>query len=548
MPEARKSPQPQQKSILLGFAIRRRGPSGRWRIQFRWGRIFGVLAIMAIIGYFALTTALFVFFKKVQKFDDVSYADMFTVLLHMDEHRAKVGDYQIERAKEMLEKQQYNDAFTFLREGVVRSPKNNEGRLLLSEYFIVLPKLGGPDRAIDLLREGVPYAKEDPAYLQRYIQLLLQQQLDVEVIAVSEEILAGEPNKDVQRLLAVASATANLLRGNFDAAEDFVKTYNLEDELEGLRLSARITWERGQEKAAIEKLENAIGKFQTNEPIYAALAKYHRDRGEGDKARQYAVRRNIEAPLAVAPRIELLPILSMTGEDERAAREAEAILRQFRKEENALLLLANYATDDGKIDLARRIYEEALENDFPIGKFALLLIEAHIVAGDYEGAISFSEELAKERPDWLESNMPVFNSLRAVAYFGVGNDNLAGIYTDQFLKESNVRVESLLAVSRRFAALGGNQFARKILKQAYENNPKNQAALSNLIQIEIETGNAAELGNYLKRLLQMRRPSIDILQQAYQKLGSDRFIFTPDRETLLIELNAVINPEGQQAG
>jgi hypothetical protein len=36
----------------------------------------------------------------------------------------------------------------------------------------------------------------------------------------------------------------------------------------------------------------------------------------------------------------------------------------------------------------------------------------------------------------------------------------------------------------------------------------------------------------------MRRPEIDLITQAYQTLGSDRFIFTPNRENLIIELNA----------
>ncbi|GHB97646.1 tetratricopeptide repeat protein [Cerasicoccus arenae] len=536
-----------QKSVLLGFAVRKRGPSGRWHIQFRWGRILAVLFSLVIIGYISLTTALFFFFKEVQKFDDVKYTDMFTIFLNMKEHRAKVGDYQIEKAKEMLEDGNYRDAFTFLREGVQRSPTNLEGRLLVSEFFIYIPNMQDTDRALALLSEGLPYAHDDARYLQRYIKLLLRQQEDEEVINIAQEILAEKPSDEITELLATAAATAHLYRGNFDEAEDFVRTYDLEKRLDGLRLSARITWERGAQKAAIAKLENGIGKFNTDEPLYAGLSQYYRDRGEGEKAREYAVLRNIDAPLAVSPRVDLLYTLSLTGQNERAKNEADAILRQFRNDEAAMMKLANYATDEGLVDLARRIYEQALENDFPIAPFALLLIESHITAGDYQGAISFSEELAKERPAWLEQNMPIFNSLRAVAYYGVGNENLADIYIEQFLQQPNLRVESLMAVSRRFSQLGGDKYSRQVLKQAYENNPKNQAALSNLIEIEIKTGNAAELGNYLKKLLQMRRPSVDILQQAYQKLGSDRFIFTPDRENLLIELNTVLNPQ-EQAG
>jgi len=531
----------QQRSVLLGFAVRQRAPSGRWQIRFRWFRIFGVMFGLAALAYVGLSTALFFWFRDIKKFENVEYADMFTIYFNRAEQRAKVGDDQIEQAKAMIEEQKYREAFKFLHEGVIRSPKNLEGRMLYSEFFFHRDK----PKALEILAGGVEYAHNDADYLRRYIGMLLGQQQDQEVIEITEEVLASEPDEDVTKLVANAAATAHLYRGNFDAAEDFVKTYGLEADPRGLLLSTRISWERGAQNAAIAKLENAIGKFPNDEPIYAELSRYHRDRGEGEKARQYAVLRNIDAPLAVAPRVDMLYTFKMTDQEERAAKEANEILRQFRNDNGALLRLANYATDEGDIELARRIYEQALENDFSIAPYALLLIEAHITAGDFEGAINFSEELAKERPDWLDDNQPIFNSLRAVAYFGVGNDNLAGIYIEQFLQEPNIRVESLLAVSRRFTQLGGDQYARRVLKRAYENNPHNQAALSKLIEIEIKTGNAAELGGYLKKLLQMRRPSADILQQAYKQLGSDRFIFTPERETLLIEINQFLNPTGQ---
>ena len=116
----------------------------------------------------------------------------------------------------------------------------------------------------------------------------------------------------------------------------------------------------------------------------------------------------------------------------------------------------------------------------------------------------------------------------------------------QFLKQGDVRVDTLIAVSRRFIDLGGKEQARKILMKAIEDNSDNQAALSRLIELEIDMGNSAQLGKYLKKLLQMRRPSADLLIKAYRSLGSDRFIFTQDRETLLIELDTIIHPEKQR--
>ena len=43
----------------------------------------------------------------------------------------------------------------------------------------------------------------------------------------------------------------------------------------------------------------------------------------------------------------------------------------------------------------------------------------------------------------------------------------------------------------------------------------------------------------------MRRPQVSLIKEAYQKLGSDRFIFTPDRESLLLELSAIVRERSE---
>ena len=96
------------------------------------------------------------------------------------------------------------------------------------------------------------------------------------------------------------------------------------------------------------------------------------------------------------------------------------------------------------------------------------------------------------------------------------------------------------AVSRRFTDIDRVQQARTILTLAYEKAPTNQKILSELIRSELSLGNTENLSRLLSRYLQMRRPQIELLTEAYNKLGSDRFIFTPDRQSLLLQLNAIL--------
>lgn len=534
-------------SIFFGLAVRERGPSGRWRIRFRWGLLAGVMLAIGILGYCLLVTGFYFYFKDFLNFKEVRYADMYTLLFNRAEHREKMGNYQIDEAKAAIEKGKFREALQYLRTGLVRAPENLEGRVMLADFFLYGFRPARQADAITILREGVPYAYNDADYLKKYMTVLLANQKDAEIVEVAQKILSTEPSEPVTRILALASATAHYYRGNFDEAESILKRYDLEKGLDGALLSARISWDRGQKDVALSKLKADLEEFKNDEPFYELLTLFYRELGDNAKARQYAVLRNINAPLSVQPRIDLLYIFSSTGQKERALREAEAILEQFSNDERSLLALANYATEEGSVELSRRIYERALENDFNIQPFALLLIESQIVKGNLKDAIDFSNELMKERPAWLESVWPVFNSLRAVAYYGLGNKDLTTLYLNQFLENSDERAESLIAVSNRFQSLGGKNEARRILMQAYKQNPNNQAALSKLIALEIELGNSAELGPYLEQLLQMRRPSTTILSKAYQNLGSDHFIFTRDRKDLLIELESIIRGEPMQA-
>lgn len=530
-----------KNSVLLGFGFRERKPDGRWTLRFRWGRIATLLLLLAAVGYASLATAAYFFFKYRRSYEEASYIKMYALPFRMDEHRREMGDYQIARGRSLLETGEIMAAFSYVRGGVSRSPRNLDGRMLLSEFYFAM--LRRPDLAIEILRGGREHGRNDVDYIRRYIQALLSQQQDQEIIEFTREELArpDERNPELTRLLALANATANRFRGNYDRAEDIISEYRLERDIEGLLLSAQVSWERGQPSVAIGKLESSIGRFRSNEPIYAMLVRYYREEGDYDRARQYAVLRNISSPLSIAPRIDFLMILHETGESEREESEAMALLQQFQYDERSLTTLARFASETGNVPLSNRIYERALANGFDLAPFALSLIEAQLVDGNYLAAVRFADELDRDRPDWLERHRPFFNSLRSIAHFGAGNEELSRVYLEQFMGAANPRVEMLLSVAERYRKLNGLRQAREILLGAYRANPQNQAALTALVELEIELGNTGQLADQIQRLLQMRRPSKTLLATAYDELGSDRFIYVDDREKVLLEISSLLH-------
>ena len=536
-----RNPMTRERSILLGFVIQRKGIDGRMEISVRWGRLIGTFALLAVLGWFTLAGALYFHFKYNKEFDQVSYTKMLTLLpFGLETHRVEMGNYHIERGLSEIKEGNYRDALRLLRLGVSRSPANLEGRRVLAEFYEIALKRH--DIAIDQLLQGIELGGiQDGEYLKATLRVLLRYQMDEDIQNLANKYLPEEPElTDINRTLAFGAANANYLRGNYDLAEDYIIDYKLLESLEGVLLSAQISWDRGSKIAAMTKMEYSIEKFPNSEPLLMQLSRYHRELGEIEEARRYAILRNVSDPLSAAPRLELLYIYNKSEDFEREQIETQRMLQQFRNDEPALQSLANFAADTGNIELARRTYEEALENEFAIDAFALLLIEAHLVDKDYQGALDFSEELLKERPDWLTLRWAIFSSLRAVASYGINRPDLGEIYLQDFIDEAGNQAQTYMAVSRRFTDIDRVQQARTILTLAYQKAPTNQKVLSELIRSELSLGNTEDLSRLLSRYLQMRRPQIELLTEAYNKLGSDRFIFTPDRQSLLLQLRAIL--------
>lgn len=539
---SRPTPSPREKTILLGFVLLRKGLDGHIGLSVRWGRLISALATAAIVAWFALAGALYFHFKYNKEFEDVSYRKMLTLLpFGLDSHREEMGNYHVNRGLEQLRERNYRDALRLLRLGVARAPRNLEGRSVLAEFHEV--GLRRIDVAADLLLKGLELGGiEDSDYVKQTLRFLLRHQMDEAIQETADRYLSTEKIEltDINRTIAFGAANANYLRGNFDRAEDYLNTYQLLESSEGIQLSAEISWERGNSLSAIEKLERSLRRFPDSEAILMQLSRYHRELGQVDDARRYAILRNVSDPLSPAPRIELLYIYNISGDTEREQREIRRMLIQFRNDERALSALANFAADTGQYQVARRTYEQALENEFGIDAFALLLIEAHLAREDFQGALQFCEELLQERPDWLTRRWAVFNSLRAVGSYAVNRPDLGDIYLQNFLKESGIPAETYLAVARRFYGIDHPEQSRRVLRGAYEKYPNNQKILSNLIRVDLDLGNTENLNSLISQLLQMRRPQLDLVADAYRKLGSDRFIFTPNREGLLLQLSAVL--------
>lgn len=528
--------------VLMGFAEKYRDRSGRLRLRWRWGRILLVFCSAVVLGWGLKTVAGYYFFREYRGFQEVRWGQMFAYPFKRGEVARTFGDYHIARARELLQAGEYGQAWGLLRTGLVRSPANLEGRMILAQFEAI----HRPHVAREVLEDGLQYAGEDIPYTRHYVQWLLLQREDEALLKfVQSRLPAGSEVEDptpYQQLLAMAGAQASLFRGYFDQAENYILRYNLGRTIEGVLLQANVAWNRGQREQAVNRLEAYAGNrmVQALDPVYAALSRFYREMGRDREALRYAVRRSTLDPFAAQPRIEAMYFYSRIGDEERVRRESRSLIEEFRGDEGAMQALGTFATETGNLTLARRVYEVALESGFNIATFGVLFIEAHLVARDYHGAVAYCNDIVRENPTWLTRFDSVFNSLRSLAYYGVGNRELGDLYLNMFVQARDVRVETLVSVAHRFRESGMKEQARRILQIAFNRDPRNQLALSGIIQIDLDQGYAGELSANLRRLLLLRRPSYDLLKRAYEALSSDRFLFTEDRDLLLVDLRDVI--------
>jgi len=531
------------QSALFGFAQRYKKPNGVWAFRFLWGRIVALFTTLVLIVWMALAGFVYFYFKYYRDYEEMTVGKAFAMPFDRVGHVRMVGDYNIKKAREYMELKQPEKAFKSLQVGVARSPKNLDGKMLLALFYVL--GFNRYDYAIQALDSGFPEAKENPEYVSMYIKIMLEQAEDRKLVNVCTRLLEmGVNNRESRLNIAMALATVYALHGSYAKSNEYLQKYGLDKSAPGLVRIAKNYWEQGLRDDAINTLKNNINVVNDKESIYSLLMSFYNIMGDYDTARQYAVLRSIENPLSVRQRVDYLKLLSKSGDKADAAKQIEVVFDQYKNDSKSLMYVANFAAVEGNIDLMRRIYDTALQRNYPIAPFCLLYLETMLSLGDYKGAAAFSEDIMHEKPLWSKRYEDVLNCLRAVAYYASGNPNMSEILINEVLKRGTVPVKTIIATSRRLEALGATNLAYKMLDGAVEKEPRHQLALTRLVQLEIKIGNSSDLDKNILKLLQMRRPPKELIEDARENLGSDKFIFANDREKIIHEIVMLVNREG----
>ncbi len=534
-------------SVFLGMVRRVCNDKGNWSLKIVWSRVLIYLAILVAFFYIALTIAVYCFFKYYREYEDMTVIDAISVPFARSAHQEKIGNYNIEKAKEFMKEGKYREAYTSFVVGCDRAPKNLEGRKILAEFYQVMFRR--PDRAIETLERSLTYAVNDVQYIRLYIKILMEQTEDARIISVGEKLLQMPELKsqDVKMYLAMAMATVYAYHGNYIKSKEYIYKYKMERTLPGILRLSKDQWELGNREEAIKILADNINYPQNKEAIYALLVNYYIAMKDYEMARKYSMLRSLENPFSMEQRMEYMTLLKKSGDLEGVKRDMELFFNNYQSDNRSMLYLANFAADIGDLPFMRRIYDLALRKDFPIAPYCLLLLETTITQGDYKSAVAFVEDIMKTKPKWKDRHENVILCLRAVAYYAVGNSNMAEILINDITKRDSIPVKVMIATSRMFEKLGATDVSLRILDRAVALYPRHQLALTRLIQAELKVGISTNLHTHVMKLLKMRRPPRELIADARVSICSDKFIFASERDSIIKEIDVLMNNKDNKA-
>ena len=531
------------RRILLGmFTVEDLGEQGVRYHPF-WPRIWKISGGAIVLLYLSVSSLLYFRERYMRGIDETRWSNMFLYFVSTDakqDHLRSKGDHYIDLAKDALKREDYGEFAKYIGTGAGLSPANLEGQRLCADLYIAF---GRTDDAYTILEKSLAYAKKDREHFRSYLRRCFLFDQDQRIIKCAETYMDdAEVDPGIQADLRVAFAQANFLRGNFDVATDFLRKRRLDLTLEGYTLLCQIAWERGDRKGAIDRLADAVKNFPAADSLRAMLARWYKENGDLEASKDCLNLLIIRDPAAYSPRVQMLYLL--TGEANRAKRAqlVDKLMGEFTTNEAALLELSQFANDTADADLSARLLRHASDNRFPSRpKFLLTHVETLTNAGKNKEAIAIVDELFQRnaKDQWFADMRVTFDALRTIAYYADNQPDIGAINLKKVMDARNTPPQLLVAIGRKLVQVRRFQEANNTLISAHLRHENNQALLLQLVKMKVENEEMSDdLEVYLRRLMATRRPPQDVLTKAYERIASDRFLFSEGRETLLRDISA----------
>ncbi len=504
------------------------------------------LLIAVVVAVFSLILfgvgAVFGYFRWARGIDGVSFTSI--VLPHRwHEVRSAVGEHLVGQGIDLLRKDRPSEAIHYLNAGLKKAPASAAGRIASAELRTLF---GREEAAAQILIEGLSYLKGNERFVIDALPRILQLNAEAKLLPAVDALIAGSAEVPVPvstlRRLEMSAAVAAFKLGQIDAAEDWLNRDRTNtDSLDGILLRSRLDWERGHRRLVLVQLRQVVDLQGSSSPaLQSELILRLRQIGLIDEWRRRAIAFRLSHPDDGRARIELIHSYHASKESSALQREVESIFADFPRNQEVLLGLGEFAVAAGLNTLSERLVQHAEVVRLPPAPFRLLHVEALLAAAQPESAQAEIRRLRQSLPT-SDQRSAVLDCLQASTFFALGDSAAARGMIRTIFSASRPRPSQLIALANRFVGLGGIDEACLILEHLVATQPANQAALTRLIELQLNSNRVETLPEHLLRLAGMRRPDTDVLRVARHKLGSDLFLFASERDVALQTIESLLD-------
>jgi len=415
--------------------------------------------------------------------------------------------------------------------GLARSPKNRDGRILLSRLFVANDR---GDLAKTTLINGVTYHRYDRDYITSTFRFLIEQEEDLSALSLSNQLLKDPKSpRVIIELSALSAATVHHHQGRYDLAESLLATHQIGQTLDGRLLQAQIEWDRGYRELSLMLLRGLGQDFPSSERVYTRLQDALRGENQNVESRRLSILHQIKHPNRWRSHLDRIRSLTAGGDPSAVTFAAQQMIDTFSLNPSALLELGDFAATTSNVTLAQTLKRHFQQHDLPAESIIqLLLIEALLNAGRYQEVLN--EVTRIQQSSRIGDQMTnTAKGLAAIAYYGLEDTRAGTTNLTAFMAQPQLRPEGLLAIADRLATMGNREAAKITLAQALHLSPQSQPILTKLLELNLKDRDPAEISGRLQLLMGMRKPSPAILAEALEWLNSDQFLFLDDRAALI---------------
>ena len=497
----------------------------------------GLVAFL-LLSWIGGTAALFLFIKHKKGYDAIEVTD---ILLpwKWDDLRPKWGDHFVDKGIELRDQGQWDQAFYFLRVGISKAPSNLEGRLALADLLF---QANDVTQAVKVLEAGLDYAEKQEDFWAKMIQFLQYYQADKEIIRILSRGLEEDLLPESQMNVATSAlAKAYFHQAQYEDARALIQDSNA---ISNQLIRCQILWDQGLQSLAVQNLESINRMFPNQREVVPLLTRYYNESGEKEKALRLARLTYLGNPYSIGAAVNYFRVLGEGAESE--IDKFLARVPEIYDNQDALFLLVNFLSEAGFVEKLNEVIDQA-GPDFANSPLVWFLgVESMVNAGEFDAAAKLLENPAESVNSLIPLHRILFQSLSLTTYFAQGATDKGRVAMQQLFVSGHIRPATLLRLTRKLVELEQPEEAHRVAQFLLNQNPGNQAAMAELIRIDLMTDRTSQVISQSQPMVENKTMPYELMKELIVYLSSDRQLYHTEGAELVKQMLDTLTPTRKQ--